>query len=165
MNFFIKITNPRNLNPVAAGVICSFFLALTYFLVLAIITKDWSHPLAQFLLYKYWMSALILGFGLQAGLLQFIRSGRHLAGNQAKATVVSSAGISGTTMIACCLHHGLEILPFLGFSAASLFAAKYQTQILAFGVLANLVGISLMIFMIKKRSCELSPFRFKSATK
>lgn len=161
----MKIRNPRNINPVAAGVIGSFVLVLVYFLVLAIITKDWSHPLAQFLLYKYWMSVLIVGFGLQIGLLQFIRSGGHLVSNQAKKTVMSSAGISGTTMIACCLHHGLEILPFLGFSAASLFAAKYQTQILAFGVIVNLAGISLMLFMIKNGSCELNPFHSRTATK
>ncbi|MBI4100720.1 hypothetical protein HY439_03215 [Candidatus Microgenomates bacterium] len=157
-----KITN---VNPVIASIAGSLFLIFIYFLILTAITKDWRHPWEQFLLYKYWMSALILGFGVQAGLFQFIRSGKHLAASQSKVTAGASAGVSGAAMIACCAHHGLEIIPFLGFSGASLFVTKYQVPIFVLGIFANLAGISLMTLMIKKRSCSLNPFRFQKLAK
>lgn len=99
------------------------------------------------------MGLLILGFGIQIGMWQYIRQGLHLKNKEATIAAGTGAGTSTTAMIACCAHHLADILPILGLSAASIFFSKYQAQLFAFGVLANIVGIAMMINVIRKTQC------------
>lgn len=131
------------INPVMAGFLASLGLVLFYFLTLGLITGDWQFPLNQFGNFKYLMTALVLGFGTQIGLWQYLRIKQKANG----AGVVVSSGISGTAMVACCAHHLAEIVPILGLSGLSLVLASYQRELLILGVLTNMAGI---IFMIKK---------------
>lgn len=146
----------HHLPPLLVGILGSLFLSLFYFLTLFLVTKDLRHPFEQFLLNKYWLSALILGFGLQMGLFQEVRMGNHPSTAQSKMAVGAGTGLSSTAMVACCAHHLTDVLPLLGVSAASIFLAKYQTQFLALGVLANLAGIFLMARVLFKRRLKWS---------
>lgn len=60
----------------------------------------------------------------------------------------TSTAVSGMAMVACCAHHAVDLLPILGLSAAALFLSEYQEQLLIFGVVANLIGISMMLWFI-----------------
>lgn len=134
------------------GFLGSLTLFLVYFLIVGVLSRDWRFPLDQFWLYKYWMSALVLGFGIQVGLFQSLRL-KHLENLGTKATVGGGAGVSTVSMVACCAHHLAEIVPLLGLSALSLFLTKYQVQLFALGVFTNVMGIVIMISKIKRAKC------------
>lgn len=133
-----------------AGVLGMIGLIIIYTLILFIATKGISHVVEQFITFKYWIIALVLGFGIQMGLFWYIRLDARLDGSSKK-VLVTSASTSTTTMVVCCLHHLTDILPILGLSAAALFLSKYQTHFFLFGVISNLLGITFMLLAIKKK--------------
>lgn len=138
--------------PILAGVIGMLSLILFYWLILFVATGDWYHPVQQFIEYKYWISPLIIGFGIQMGLFWYIRSGLHLDGS-AKGAVATGAATSTVAMVACCAHHVVDLLPILGLSAAALFLTEYQTYFFALGIFSNIIGIVVMVYIIKKKRC------------
>lgn len=141
----------KYLKPVLAGIIGMVSLVFIYWLILFLTTKDLYHPFQQFLEYKYWIIALVLGFGIQMGLFWYIRSGLHLSGVASKSAIATGAGTSATAMVACCAHHLVDILPILGLSAAALFLTKYQTWFFGLGIISNIIGIIIMLYIIKQK--------------
>lgn len=135
-----------------SGFLGSLGLFLVYFLIVGLLSRNWRFPLNQFLLYKDWMSVLVSGFGVQFGLLRYLRL-KHLENMGTKAAVGAGAGISTVGMIACCTHHLTELVPFLGLSALSFLVSQYQVQLFALGVLTNIFGIIIMVRKIKKNKC------------
>jgi hypothetical protein len=132
----------------------TFGLSLFYYLLLFVVTQDLTHPLSQFQLLQPWMSLLIIGFGFQMGLFWLLRNGFHYSledKQDARFTAGTGAGVSGMAMVACCAHHAVEVLPILGLSAAALFLSDYQQELMAFGVMANLLGIVMMLWMLAGR--------------
>jgi len=126
-------------------------LSAFYFLLLFAITSDLNHPFNQFSLLQPWMSLLIIGFGIQFGLLWLLRKGYRFSLHERQDAVVAtgtSTAVSGMAMVACCAHHLVDLLPILGLSAAALFLSEYQEQLLIFGVIANAIGISVMLWFI-----------------
>lgn len=126
-------------------------LSAFYYLLLFAITGDPSHPLSQFILLQPWMSLLITGFGVQFGLFWLLRKGYHFSLNEkhdVQITTGTSTAVSGMAMVACCAHHLVDLLPILGLSAAALFVPEYQEQLLIFGVVANVIGIAMMLWFI-----------------
>jgi len=113
-----------------------------YYLVLWLLTQDPLYPWRRFLALQPWMSLLILGFGVQWALFARIRRGKMVAGGNSL--------VSGTAMVACCAHHAVEVLPFLGLAGAALFLVSYQKELLIFGLAANLAGIGYMLWRLKK---------------
>jgi len=83
---------------------------------------------------------LAIGFGTQIGLYASIRHTAVMTG-----TVAGTGGISAGSMIACCSHFLLQMIPFLGMSGLALFLTKYQTTFLSIGILSNMVGIIIML--------------------
>ena len=96
---------------------------------------------------KYFILLILLvsGFGIQIGLYTYLKHINLFC----SATTMASGGISSISMILCCSHYLLNFLPFISISAVTLLA-KYTFQILLFGVLSNLFGISIMINKIRK---------------
>lgn len=122
-----------------------------YYLLLFVVTGDPSHPLTQFLLSQPWMSLLIVGFGIQMGLFWLMRKGIQFnlqEKKDSKMAAGTSTAVSGMAMVACCAHHLVDLLPILGLSAAALFLSEYQKQLLIFGVIANIIGIAMMLWFI-----------------
>jgi hypothetical protein len=138
------------IHSVLAGIVGMLFLVSVYWLILYITTRDLSHPFQQFLLYKYWISALILGFGIQVSLFWYIRIAQGSSDMKTKSSVAVGTGTSTLSMVACCAHHLVDFLPLLGLSAASLFLSKYQTYFFGLGIISNIFGIIMMIRIIKK---------------
>ncbi len=96
---------------------------------------------------KYWplLVLLVAGFGVQIGLYTYLKN----KGVFCSATAAASGGISSISMILCCSHYVVNILPFISASAAT-FLTQYTFQILLFGVISNVVGIIVMLMRIKK---------------
>ena len=93
----------------------------------------------------YLIFLLVIGFGTQIGLFVSIKHTAQLTG-----TVVGTGAISGGSMIACCSHFLLNILPIAGVSGLAIFLVKSQPWFLAIGILSNAVGITLMVRHKKK---------------
>lgn len=151
-------SHPRSvaLKPVTAGILGAIGLFAVYYLVLFLVTKDPDHPINQMRLYQPWMSLLILGFGLQVGLLYLLRSGVQLRlsrdeNREAKAVTSAGAAFSGASMAACCAHHLTEIIPILGISGTALLLTEYQKELLILGVAVNGLGIIFMIWLLSGR--------------
>ena len=147
-------------------VIGIFSLSLFYFILLFAITGDSTHPLSQFSLLQPWMSLLIVGFGIQFGLFWLLKKGYHFPLQEKHNAVVAtgtSTAVSGMAMVACCAHHLVDLLPILGLSAAALFLSEYQEQLLIFGVIANTIGIIMMLWFITGKVTPRVLFSFISS--
>lgn len=133
-----------------AGLIAGAALLLFYFTVLTL-SESFAHAVQQTLDFAGWVLALAAGFGIQVGLYRHLRLSlaqrREVVGNK---SVAASGGVSAVSMVACCAHHLVDVLPILGLSAAALFLSKYQTAFMALGVASNLVGVSIMLELMQR---------------
>lgn len=128
------------------GVLASAILFGLYLLVLTF-SNSWGHAWSQYLLLKWWMTPLIVLFGVQVGLFMFLRGAlkaRHASGAAAGA-IATSGGVSTGAMIACCMHHVTDVLPIIGLSAAAVFLNAYQEAFLLLGILSSLLGLVWML--------------------
>jgi hypothetical protein len=138
-------------------------LSSFYYLLLAIIAKDFTHPFEQFLLFGPWMGVLVIGFGVQLGLFWLMRHGvRFSLKEKSDAKMAAGTGtvLSGSAMVACCAHHAVEILPILGASAVALFLTEYQEQFIYLGVFSNLLGITIMLWYLADKPKALDIIKF-----
>lgn len=88
----------------------------------------------------YLVFPLAIGFGFQVGLFFSIIKTAQLT-----ATVGTTGAISGGSMLACCSHFLLNMLPFVGFAGIAGFLVVYQPWFLGVGILSNVIGIGFMI--------------------
>lgn len=99
--------------------------------------------------YWYLIVLLIGGFGLQVGLFTYY----HNLNAISCSTTVASGGISTISMILCCSHYLLNILPFLGavIGISGLTAlSKYTPYFLWFGIFSNIIGIGVLFYQKNK---------------
>lgn len=95
--------------------------------------------------YSILIFLLIIGFGVQVGMLNYHRSSLTCG------TTYTSGGISAVSMILCCSHYLLNALPLLGAVAGlSLLASlsDYTVYFLVLGVVSNVFGIGIMMRQI-----------------
>lgn len=143
-------SNLTNKRFIIAGFAASLFLLVIYFGILSA-ANSFSHAVEQFGQMWYWILLLIAGFGLQVGLYFYIRASFRLRQMiNPTAAVATSGGISTGSMIACCLHHLVDVLPLMGLAAAAVFLTQYQVFFLILGILSNLIGIIIMLEIIQK---------------
>lgn len=88
----------------------------------------------------YLIFPLTIGFGIQIGLYFSIKHTAQLTG-----TVAGTGAISGGSMIACCSHFLLQIIPLAGASVLATFLSKYQSWFLIIGIISNIIGITIML--------------------
>ena len=69
---------------------------------------------------------------------------------ESKAELAATGTISAASMVACCAHHIVDILPILGLSAAATFLLRYQLSFIMIGVLSNILGIISMLVIMQK---------------
>ena len=98
---------------------------------------------------KYWLLLFILigGFGFQIGLHTYLKYKNAVC----SATTMTSGGVSSVSMIICCSHYLIPILPFLSVTFA--FLTRYTPYILLFGIFSNLIGT---LFLLKKADIHVS---------
>ena len=88
----------------------------------------------------YLIFPLAIGFGTQIGLFFSIKHTAQLTG-----TVAGTGTISGGSMVACCSHFLLQMIPLAGVSGLAIFLVKYQAWFLIIGILSNVFGITVML--------------------
>lgn len=142
--------------PILFGITGTLSITSIYIVFLSILNSP-EYAWFQFLFMGRWMIPLVIGFGVQVGVFSYMRRFAKLAksGQLTGVPIAASAGISTGSMIACCLHHVVDVLPLLGLSAAAIFISQFQPFLLAIGIVSNLIGISFMLYTIQKHHLYL----------
>lgn len=131
-------------NAVLYGLLAGIGLLIFYLTVVSIFQ---GIEFAFFNLRGLWylIFPLIIGFGIQIGLYFSIKHTAQLTG-----TVAGTGAISGGSMIVCCSHFLLQVIPLAGVSVLSTFLARYQKWFLVIGIISNIIGIIIMLRHKKK---------------
>lgn len=139
----------RKYKSIIIGISGSIGLMSIYFVILTV-ANSFSHALEQLAMMWYWFLLLSIGFSIQLGLYSYIKSSMKKNTRAATAEITATGGITTGSMIACCAHHVVDILPFIGFSATALFLVQYQIPFMQLGILSNIIGIIQMLSVMQK---------------
>ena len=125
--------------PILLGILASILLLGIYFAVLTLVS-GWGFAQNQFLQFWYFIVGLALGFGIQIGLYNYLKSQIH--GSHGEGKVLGVTGTTSTAaMISCCAHYLVNLLPILGVAGVVTFVTAYQVELFWVGILFNLGGI------------------------
>ncbi len=91
--------------------------------------------------YLPYIAIIDMGFGLQIALFTHIRS----FGKSCNA--IASTSVTGGSMVACCLHHITDFIPFLG---AGLFLSQLTEIFFMVGAASSIIGTTWMLSVIQK---------------
>jgi len=127
---------------VLLGAVGTLTLVGVYFLILTALS-GWEFTVSQFVDFWYFVVSLAAGFGIQIGLLTYLRNAVRKIGMSAKVVAVSGT-TSTAAMISCCAHYLTNILPILGAAGLVALVAQYQIELFWFGLASNLAGIFYM---------------------
>lgn len=116
------------------GALATIALLSLYFVTMTILS-GWEAAVEQFRALWYFMIPIAVAFGIQVGLYT-----RHTQKLLATTGTTSTIG-----MLACCVHHATDVLPFIGISGLSIFLLQYQIQILTISLVINFIGIMVML--------------------
>lgn len=103
---------------------------------------------SQFVYYLPWIIALSFGFGIQLALYKLIKI-RHMESVGTQRVAKITGATSTATMVACCAHHAVDILPIVGASVLASFLGAYTKELFAVGIIINLFGIGFMYKQLK----------------
>jgi len=119
-----------------AGILIFYISVLTIF-------QSYGFALSEFNRLWFWLVPLATGFGTQIGLYTSIKHDATINGGMA-----ASGTISGGSMVACCSHYLLSIIPIIGITGLTTFTSflmAYQKAFFSIGILSSIVGITLML--------------------
>src|SRR5512142_861319 len=140
-----ETTVRRYLIPIVAFVLGVGLIAGAYFGIFTWL-QGWDYARGQFLSNTAYVLPIWLAFGAQAAVYSILRFRLFLptsSTGHGGAFLGTSGGTSITTMVACCLHHVVDVLPILGISAAATFLLRYQRPLMRVSL-----GISLVVLLI-----------------
>ena len=154
-----EIIVKRFLIPITAFVLGSALIA-SFYLVILTWAQDWDYASSQLSRDRLYVVPIILGFGTQAVLYSVLRFRLFIPITSTSHTgtlMGTSGGTSATAMVACCIHHVTDVLPILGLSAAASFLTRYQRPFMLVGLVINLIGIVVMLFVLYRERQKLQP--------
>src|SRR3990167_6583918 len=129
-----KMVDKRD-NSVLYGILAGMGLLLFYLTIVSIF-QGVEFAFLNLRGLWYLIFPLVIGFGTQIGLFASIKHTAQLTG-----AVAGTGTISGGSMIACCSHFLLQMIPLVGASGLAIFLVKYQAFFLGIGIISNAAGI------------------------
>lgn len=135
-------------DPVMWGVIGGLGI-LIFYLTIVSIFESVGFAFMSLRSLWYWIFPLALGFGIQMGLFISIANSAAVGG-----VVAGTGGVAGGSMVACCSHFLLNLVPFLGLSGFAVVLMQYQEWFFGLGIISNIVGITFMLNHKKKMEKE-----------
>lgn len=93
--------------------------------------------------YLPYIAIIDIGFGLQIALFTHIRFFGQ------KCNAVASTSVTGGSMVACCLHHVTDFIPFLG-AGAGLFLSQLTEIFFMIGTASSIIGVVWMLSIIQR---------------
>jgi hypothetical protein len=160
-----KSTVKRYLIPFVAFLLGFILIAGVYFGILTW-AQGWDYASGQFLLNRWYVAPIWVGFGIQAALYSILRfrlfvpatSTSHTGAMTPFTGMMGTNGVTSTTaMVACCLHHVADVLPVLGLSAAATFLTRYQRPFMLVGLGMNIIGTIVMLVVLYRERQKLLP--------
>lgn len=136
------------LRPIIRGLIATAALLGVYFAVLTLISGS-GFAADEFSRFWYYVFSLAFGFGIQVGLYTYLKQLIHRRDISGKMMAITGT-TSTASMISCCAHYLVNILPVLGATGIATIAVQYQVQFFWLGLLFNLLGIGIMASRIIK---------------
>ncbi len=118
------------------GILAVYMSVLTAF-------QSYGFAVYEFKRLWVWIVPLAIGFGTQIGIYLSIRHDATI-----KAGATTSGAISGGSMLACCSHYLLSIIPLIGITGLSTFTTfsmAYQKAFFSLGIVSSIAGIVLML--------------------
>jgi len=144
-------TKEANKNqPVIFGALSVGVLLLIFFGIVTFANGYVGSAIQEFKRIWYWILILASGFGFQVGLFTYLKQRIAEKTTIATTELAASGTVSTGSMLACCAHGLVNVLPLVGVSAAAAFLATYQLPLILIGVFSNLVGITIMLGIIQK---------------
>lgn len=144
----------RILYPITVGIGGALLLGAVYFSIVSI-AQGSSHAIEQFWQDRFIVVPILSGFGVQAALYVIIKKRLYVpvTSSGSSTRLLGAGGATSTiAMVACCAHHVVDVLPFLGLTAATAFLAQYRLPFLWLGLGTNVLGIMVMLsILIKER--------------
>ena len=128
-----------NDNSILYGLIAGTALLFFYIGVLTLF-EDFNFAIVNFRSLWYWILPLAIGFGTQIGLYSSIRHNALI-----NTEVASTGTVSGGSMVACCTHFLLNVIPLAGFSGLVVFLMNYQKVFFGIGIISNVIGIGILL--------------------
>ncbi len=138
------------------GVAASLLLLSFY---IGIMSVDGGLALALRELGREWwlISGIGLAFGAQVALYAQVRANNRALRMQATNAVgVVSATTSAGSMLACCLHHATDVLPFLGLTALGTFFGQYRAWFFGLAYVSSAVGLAITLRSLKHQRIALN---------
>ncbi|MBI4437425.1 hypothetical protein HY631_00545 [Candidatus Uhrbacteria bacterium] len=144
---------PDAVSAAAWGLMGAIFITLAFYLIQTLGMQSFTLPI-EFMTDRWYLVApLIAGFGIQVGLFRLIRLHAARAGT---GIMAASGGMSGSTMLACCMHNLVLIFPILGVSGLAAFFAAYQTQVFLVSIVIAYLGAGYLgvKYATVRRACK-----------
>lgn len=139
---------PRHggLNPLLGGVLAAAALLVSYLAIVGSASCSLEHALDLMWHDRYYILAILAGFGTQVGLMGYIRRTLHgIKDRTSTAAGATGTGTSTASMIACCAHHVADFAPFLGASGLVIFLNNYRYQVMLIGIAINWLGVAVLL--------------------
>ena len=131
----------RRVSPsVWIGAAAALVLAAAYGGIVWGVSGSLDHLLEQASSDWYLLTPLVIGFGVQVGLVAELRR-RHRMQASAAAAGGAGAGASTLGMVACCAHHVADLAPFIGVTGAATFLSAYRLPFIFIGLGVTGIGI------------------------
>ena len=124
-----------------AGILIFYISVLTFF-------QSYGFAISEFKRLWVWLIPLAIGFGTQIGIYISIKHDATI--NRGAAT---SGTISGGSMVVCCSHFLISVIPLIGITGLSVltsFLMTYQKAFFSIGIASSVMGITLMLYHKRK---------------
>jgi len=131
------------------GALAGLALIAVYVAVLGF-ANSLQHVASEFLRLWFWIVPLVLGFAAQIALFVYARGATKGRGGLPKGGVVGSSVANTVSMLACCAHHLVDVLPLIGLTGAALILARYQSVFLVLGVTSSIASLTYFMSLIKR---------------
>ena len=123
-----------------------------YFGTLTLLS-GWDFALEEFLHFRYYITALAAGFGVQVGLFVYLKA--LVQGARKQGVVLATSGTASTAaMVSCCMHYLANIAPIIGAAGLVTFATQYQVEFFWVGLVFNAGGIIYLTSKVIQASKE-----------
>jgi len=147
------VNRSLRIGAIAAGGIAMFYVAVVWGA-----SGSFRHLTDQVASDWYLLLPIVLGFGVQVGLLSELRRRQRAlraaagASAAAGATAAGAMGTGASTvgMVACCAHHVADLAPLVGATAAATFLYDYRLPFMLVGIGVNAVAIAIVARRLRR---------------
>lgn len=130
------------------GALASFGMSLVYGILILVTMPNFKEAWTITTEVWYLLIAIVISFGVQFGLWFYLRDIHRQPSGALPAVNGTTSSVS---MLACCAHHLVDLLPLWGLSGAALFLGQYQRPLLVISLAINFLSIAYLLYVLTKR--------------